>query len=55
MTINELKTQYPALYSSLFNLGVSAERKRVLAAELIANAVMDGHHTVAPLYGSEET
>jgi hypothetical protein len=39
MTINELKTQYPALYSRIFNLGVHPERKRALAADLIAGAV----------------
>ena len=38
MDIYELKTQYPALYSRIFNLGVHAERKRALAAELIVGA-----------------
>jgi hypothetical protein len=38
MNIHELKAKYPRLYSQIFALGVSAERKRAQAAELIANS-----------------
>ena len=41
MNIHELKVRYPRLYSEIFAQGVSAERKRALAAELIAGAALD--------------
>ena len=39
MNIDDLKTQYPKLYQQVFAAGVNAERKRALAAELIAGSV----------------
>jgi hypothetical protein len=38
MNIHELKARYPRLYSEIFARGVHAERRRALAAELIAGA-----------------
>jgi hypothetical protein len=39
MNILELNAGYPRLYSQIFAVGLSAEGKRDLAAELIANSV----------------
>ena len=39
MNIAEFKTRCPRLYAEVFAAGVNSERKRVLAAELIVDAV----------------
>jgi hypothetical protein len=36
MNVAELKTRCPRLYAEAFAAGVNAERRRILAAELIA-------------------
>jgi hypothetical protein len=38
MNIHELNARYPWLYREVFNRGVKAEREKILAADLIANA-----------------
>jgi hypothetical protein len=38
MDIHQLKARYPRLYSEIFAQGVQSERRRALAADLIANA-----------------
>jgi hypothetical protein len=40
MNIAELKTRCPRLYAQVFAAGVNSQRKRALAAELIADAAL---------------
>jgi hypothetical protein len=41
MTIHELRSMYPRTYQQIFNLGVQSERRKALAADLIAAAKPD--------------